>query len=131
MQSIYTMNFMMFFKINFYQLIPIHKSYNFMQQLLLSVTIFYQYTNNIIIMIKLNFSSNICSQLTCCYGSTWFISTNITRHFFIGYGSCISSRSGSGSYSSASGDHRSLWSVLHGDVINGICYQVKLFSDSV
>ena len=57
---------------------------------------------------------------------------NITRHFFIGYGSCISTRSGSGSYSGASGDlHPLLWSALHGDIINGVGHQVILFSDSI
>ena len=59
-----------------------------------------------------------------------------SSHFFIGYRySCVSS--GCGSYSSTSvGGNRFVLkitscSVLHGDVVDGVGYQIILFRDSV
>ena len=61
------------------------------------------------------------------------LSTKI-KHFFVGCRSYVST--GGGSCSSASGNHPSSWRItgccaLHWDVVDGVSYQIVLFSDSV
>ena len=71
-------------------------------------------------------------SITDSYLLSWLISSK-TSHFFIGYSSRVSSGCGCNSRVGVSGTCYCplLWSVLHGNVINGVGYQVILFSDAV